>query len=417
MPQANRPLARRRDLLWFVLGLALPLPWVLAEALHGLGIPAEVVALLAGLAILGAAFMLAWSCEVAERDIPQSLALLVLALVGVLPEYAIDLHFAWRAGVDPSYAAYATANMTGANRILIGFGWAAVVLVGCHSSGAKYMVIHPRQNLELRFLIWATLYSFLIPLGGEISLFDSAVLLILFGCYVRAAMGGDSPEVDLEGPAALIDREFNDLGRRVWAVVLFVFAAYAIWVSAEPFAESLVSMGRRYDIDEFLLVQWVAPLASESPEFIVAIMFAMRLRGSIGIGALVSSKVNQWTLLVGALPIAFAISSGAFVGLPLDERQTEELYLTSAQSMFAVILLSTLKVTRTHAVWLAVLFVGQLFFTSGNVRTGFTVMYLVASVGVLAFSGPDRRRAFFALARGSEADLSNAGGASRTAGE
>ncbi len=417
MPQANRPLARRRDLLWFVLGLALPLPWVLAEALHGLGIPAEVVALLAGLAILGAAFMLAWSCEVAERDIPQSLALLVLALVGVLPEYAIDLHFAWRAGVDPSYAAYATANMTGANRILIGFGWAAVVLVGCHSSGAKYMVIHPRQNLELRFLIWATLYSFLIPLGGEISLFDSAVLLILFGCYVRAAMGGDSPEVDLEGPAALIDREFNDLGRRVWAVVLFVFAAYAIWVSAEPFAESLVSMGRRYDIDEFLLVQWVAPLASESPEFIVAIMFAMRLRGSIGIGALISSKVNQWTLLVGALPIAFAISSGAFVGLPLDERQTEELYLTSAQSMFAVILLSTLKVTRTHAVWLAVLFVGQLFFTSGNVRTGFTVMYLVASVGVLAFSGPDRRRAFFALARGSEADLSNAGGASRTAGE
>ena len=59
--------------------------------------------------------MLAWSCEIAERDIPQSLALLVLALVGVLPEYAIDLHFAWRAGVDPSYAAYATANMTGAN--------------------------------------------------------------------------------------------------------------------------------------------------------------------------------------------------------------------------------------------------------------------------------------------------------------
>ena len=279
------------------------------------------------------------------------------------------------------------------------------------------MEIHPRQNLELRFLIWATLYSFLIPLGGEISLFDSAVLLILFGCYVRAAMGGDSPEVELAGPAALIDREFKDLGRRVWAVALFVFAAYAIWVSAEPFAESLVSMGRRYDIDEFLLVQWVAPLASESPEFIVAIMFAMRLRGSIGIGALISSKVNQWTLLVGALPIAFAISSGAFVGLPLDARQTEELYLTSAQSMFAVILLSTLKVTRTHAFWLAALFVGQLFFTSGNVRTGFTVMYLVASVGVLAFSGPDRRRAFFALARGSEADLSNTGGASRTASE
>lgn len=415
MKEANVPLTRRRDLVWFLFGLALPLPWVLAEALHGLGIAAEAVALLAGLAILGAAFMLAWSCEIAERDIPQSLALLVLALVGVLPEYAIDLHFAWQAGIDPTYAAYATANMTGANRILIGLGWTAVILVGCYSSGTNYMEIDPRQNLELRFLIWATIYSFFIPFGGEISLFDSAVLLVLFGCYVKSAMAGDSPEVDLEGPAALIDREFKDLGRRLWALALFVFAGYAIYVSAEPFAESLVAMGRRYDMDEFLLVQWLAPLASESPEFIVAIMFAVRLRGSIGIGALVSSKVNQWTLLVGALPIAFALSSGGFNGLPLDARQTEELYLTSAQSMFAVILLSTLKVTRTHAIWLAVLFVGQLFFTSGSVRLAFTFVYVAASVGILAFGPADRRRAFFALVRGSEVDLS--GSAGRAASE
>ncbi|MBW2291979.1 MAG: hypothetical protein JRG94_06665, partial [Deltaproteobacteria bacterium] len=53
---------RRRDLLWFALGLGLPLPWVVAVALQGLGIQAEMVAPLAGLAILGSAFMLAWSC-------------------------------------------------------------------------------------------------------------------------------------------------------------------------------------------------------------------------------------------------------------------------------------------------------------------------------------------------------------------
>lgn len=402
MQEFDASLTRRRDLAWFGLGLALPLPWVLAEALHGLGIAAEVVALLAGLAILGAAFMLAWSCEIAERDIPQSLALLVLALVGVLPEYAIDLHFAWQAGIDPTYAPYATANMTGANRMLIGLGWASVILVSCWSSGEKHLVIHPRQNLELRYLIWATIYSFFIPFGGEISLFDAAILLLLFASYVREAMGGESPEVDLEGPAALIDREFKDVGRRVWAIALFIFAAYAIYVSAEPFAESLVTMGRRYDIDEFLLVQWIAPLASESPEFIVAIMFAVRLRGSIGIGALISSKVNQWTLLVGALPIAYALSSGGFAGLPLDVRQTQELYLTSAQSMFAAILLCTLNVTRTHAIWLAALFVGQLFLTDSSVRLGFTTAYVVLSIGILAFGPADRRKAFFALVLGRE---------------
>jgi cation:H+ antiporter len=400
MHKVDGPRARRRDLIWFALGLSLPLPWVVAEALHGLGIQAEVVAPLAGLAILGAAFMLAWSCEIAERDIPQSVALLLLALLGVLPEYAIDVHFAWRAGFDPSYAPYATANMTGANRMLIGLGWTAVVLVACWREGSDHLAVHPRQNLELRYLIWATIYSFFIPLGGEISLFDAGVLIALFAAYVRSAMGGETPEVDLEGPAALIDREFRDTERRVWAVMLFVFAGYAIYVSAEPFAESLVTMGRRYDVDEFLLVQWVAPLASESPEFIVAILFALRLRGSIGIGALVSSKVNQWTLLVGALPIAYAISAGGFVGLPLDERQTEELLLTSAQSLLAVIVLSSLRITRRAALGLAGLFVAQLFLTNVAVRTGFTAIYLSISLGLLVFGPASRRRAFFALVRG-----------------
>lgn len=406
MPAAIVTVTRRRDLVWFVFGLCLPLPWIMAEALKGLGIQVEVVAMLAGLAVLGAAFMLAWSCEIAERDIPQSLALLVLALVGVLPEYAIDLHFAWQAGIDPAYAGYATANMTGANRMLIGLGWTSVVLVACWKTQSEELAIHPRQSLELRFLIWATLYSFIIPLGGEISLLDAAVLLLLFAAYVRAAMGGDTPEVDLEGPAALIDREFKDIGRRVWAVGLFFFAGYAIYVSAEPFAESLVTMGHRYDIDEFLLVQWIAPLASESPEFIVAIIFALRLRGSIGIGALVSSKVNQWTLLVGALPIAYAISSGSFSGLPLDGRQTEELLLTSAQSLFAAILLSTLSVTKRSALLLATLFLAQLFLTTPLIRNGFTVAYLLLSFGVLAFGPAERRQAFFALLRGRSPEVS-----------
>jgi len=112
MPRVERRRGRARDLGLFGLAIFLPVPWVVAQALGGLGIEPEVVAALAGLAILGSAFLLSWSCEVAEQDIPQALALLVLALVGVLPEYAIDLHFAWVAGKDPTYASYAVANMT-----------------------------------------------------------------------------------------------------------------------------------------------------------------------------------------------------------------------------------------------------------------------------------------------------------------
>ncbi len=392
----GRPV-RTRALLWFAFGIALPVPWVVAEALGGLGIPGEFVILLAGCAILGSAFMLSWSCELAERDIPQALALLVLALVGVLPEYAIDLHFAWTAGKDPSYAAYAVANMTGANRLLIGFGWAAVALVACVRRRERGMMIAGHQRLELRFLIWATLYSFVIPLTGTINLFDAAVLLALFVAYVRSAIASEACEVELVGPAALIDVEFGQQGRRLWAALLFVFAGFAIFVSAEPFAESLVAVGRSREIDEFLLVQWLAPVASESPEFVVAILFAWKLRGSLGMGAMISSKVNQWTLLVGAIPIAYALSLGGFQGLPLDARQTEEMLLTSSQSLLAAILIADLKFSRVEALCLAGLFAAQLFFPSTLIRWWFIALYLAIAAGLLLLGPSSQRSAFFGL--------------------
>ena len=85
-------------------------------------------AIFSGIGIFGAAVLLSWAAEAAQVDIPQSLALAFLALVAVLPEYAVDMYFAWEAGKNPEYTQYATANMTGGNRLLIGFGWAAVVI-------------------------------------------------------------------------------------------------------------------------------------------------------------------------------------------------------------------------------------------------------------------------------------------------
>jgi len=395
MPTAEASRSRKRDVIALIGAGLLPVPWMVLHNFHGFPIAPETIAVLSGLAILGGAFLLSWATEVAERDIPQALAILVLALVSVLPEYAVDLHFAWTAGKDPSYAAYAIANMTGANRLLIGIGWAVVVLIYCWRARKPDLLIHRRQRLEVRFLLWATLYSFFIPLSGTVNLFDAAVLLVIFFFYAFSAMRSDSEEVHLVGPAAFLDREFGDVGRRAWGIGLFVFAAWGIFISAEPFAESLVEIGRYRDIDEFLLVQWVAPLASESPEFLIAILFALRLRGTVGIGALVSSKVNQWTLLVGAIPIAFALSAGGTHGLPLDPRQSQELLLTSAQSLFAVLIICDLRFTRGEAVALAVLFCGQFMFTSSEVRYLFTGIYLILSIGMLM--NAERRRLFFGL--------------------
>ena len=111
--------------------------------------------------------------------------------------------------------------MTGANRLLIGLGWATVVLIACSRARIDELVIDTRQRLEMRYLVWATLYSFLIPIKGTINLFDAVVLLALFLFYAAAAMRSESHDVELVGPAALIDREFRDTGRRLWAIGLF----------------------------------------------------------------------------------------------------------------------------------------------------------------------------------------------------
>jgi cation:H+ antiporter len=165
-------------------------------------------------------------------------------------------------------------------------------------------------------------------------------------------------EPDLVGPAAWIGT-WAVTRRRIMVVALFVISALVIYLLAEHFAEALVETGKEFGISEFLLVQWLAPLASESPELLIAGLYAWRLNTSAGLGTLVSSKVNQWTLLVGTLPIAFALASNSFHGMPVVARQREELLLTAAQSVFALAALCDRKLSNRDAIMLFALFWGQ----------------------------------------------------------
>ena len=60
-----------------------------------------------GAAIVAAAFLLAWAAEAAQKDISGALAIALLALIAVLPEYAVDLYYAFRSGSDPDYLHFA----------------------------------------------------------------------------------------------------------------------------------------------------------------------------------------------------------------------------------------------------------------------------------------------------------------------
>jgi cation:H+ antiporter len=385
-----------RSKQWTYIGIAfaatLPAFGVRAGVFGSSHAPGGVETLLFGVGILGAAFWLSWGAEVAQLDISQGLAIAFLAFIAVLPEYAVDLYFSWTSGrqdaghlVDcgsPHCRQLAIANMTGANRLLIGLGWAAVVLIWYLRSKKKHVEVPNDRRTDVGMLIIATLWAFTIVIRGSLSLIDSVVLVSMFVLYLWHAVKEESEEPELIGPPLAI-AALPKGARRSVVIGMFVYAAAIILASAEPFAHGLVSTARSAGLNEFLAVQWLAPLASEAPEMIIAILFVLRAKPEAGLGALVSSKVNQWTLLVGTVPLVYGLAYGSVTHpMRLDGRQVEEVLLTAAQSLFACAVLANMSISRGEAIGLLVLFLAQFGFESQTVRYGFAAAYTVGTVAI-----------------------------------
>jgi cation:H+ antiporter len=396
--------------------LAVALPAAVMRVV-GVALRPELAVLVFGAAVVASAFLLAWAAEAAQKDISGSMAIAILALIAVLPEYAVDLYFSYTAGHKPEFTQYAAANMTGSNRLLIGIGWPLVAGVAFYAirrhrrigndstvgrSRATAVVLPEHRRVELGFLAVACVYAFVIPLKGQLAWYDSVVLLALFGAYLWRVSREKRSEPDLIGVAA----QLGGLPRRQRRAVvgaMFLAAGLIVVAAAEPFANGLVGSGAALGIDRFLLVQWLAPLASEAPELIVATMFALRLRGDDALGTLLSSKVNQWTLLVGSLPLAYLLGGGGGA-LHLDGRQTEEFLLTAAQAVLGVAMLVDLALERWEAAALFGLFALQFPFPNTNVRLAFAAFYLAAAAVILIRHRRELRPLFSGLSPWSRSD-------------
>jgi cation:H+ antiporter len=356
--------------------------------IFGLHPDAVVALLIYGAAVVSASFLLAWAAEAAQIDVSGGLAIAVLAVVAVLPEYAVDLYYAYVSGHNADYTQYAAANMTGSNRLLMGLGWPVVVLVGVlvarRNGGGKSLglTLEPANRLELGFLLIAGVVAFVIPATGQIHFILGLVLLAWFGFYLYKVSHGEVEEPDLIGTAAAIG-QLSQRPRRVVVVGLFLASCVVILMCAKPFADNLVAAGTELGIDRFLLVQWLAPLASEAPEFIIATIFASRGKGTAAVATLISSKVNQWTLLIGSLPVAHLLGGGGFA-LVLDSRQVDEVLLTATQTLMGVALILALRFGRAAAWALLGMFIIQFPITSTSGRLVLCGAYAaVALVGLV----------------------------------
>jgi cation:H+ antiporter len=139
-------------------------------------------------------------------------------------------------------------------------------------------------------------------------------------------------------------------------------------------------------------VQWVAPFVSEFPEKVSAFYWARTVdRASMALMNMVSSNINQWTLLAAMLPIVFSLSRGAPTAITFDERQQLEMLMTLGQSLLGALFLVNMELLWWEAAELFLLWAVQFAlspvtpgpgfwgFLAGHIHGFVTAAYFVLS--------------------------------------
>ncbi len=347
----------------------------------------EIVALVTSVAIVAAGYSLAWGTESLQFVVPQVLALALLAIVQVLPEYSIEAILSYQGAFDATILHYATASMTGANRLLLGVGWPSVVIMSYLTSrrrgekGSTIVKLDAHQSSSVFFLTVSTVYAFIIVIKATLTIIDAVVLVAIYAAYVYVARKSspvDKKELEKgEGTS----RAISHLPRRKRYLVIAAFLAlggFIILVGSHPFVDSVLELGGRFNINEYFLIQWLAPFLTEFPEGITVAYWATRARlAPLAIANLVSSKLNQWTLLLGTIPVAYTLALASFQPIQLTSLQVSEILITAAQSLYGAICLFDLKFDIREGSVLLGLFLVQFFIPP--IRLEVTVAYLLLS--------------------------------------
>ncbi len=424
------------------LAFALAAPWVYFWATTGAGtftggkgpLGTYWQAAVTMVGIIGAAFLLAWGTEAAEEDVPQSVAVAILAVIAVAPEYAIEAYYAWNAAVHQGgghFAELAVATFTGANRILIGIGWALIVLYAIYQSRRGGVddesIEHDDEGIldsavsvgtslstEYVFLLVATLYGLFIPFLGGLGIIDTVILV---GLYIGYAVVITTRGEETGGEAAGAGRyiaEQSKWVRRGIIVFFLLFSGAVIVTAVEPFANALEAIGTSLGIPTFLVIQWIAPIATESPEIIVTAYLVNKARSTAALNALVSSKLNQWTLLLGTIVIVYSLAQGQlFDGVTtfsLTRQQTGEIWLTAAYSFLALALLVDLRLSVREALFLIVTLVVQIppWIHEYWRLVGLSLVYVAIGVAIFARRRQALYEVFGLATRRREADDTSA---------
>ena len=325
--------------------------------------------------MLLSAFLVAWGAEAAQFLISQGLALAILAWVQTLPEFAVEAVIAWEAGGNPPRAHLAIANLTGAIRLLLGLGWPMIYFVyaiaGRRRGEPKLqpIMLQREHAAEVMGLIPPLLYFIVILWKQSMSWIDAIVLLLLYVAYLVVLLRNPPHDVEQIGDAPRVSQwAYRQRGWRQKAAIgaLFAGGGFLLYVTAHPFLESMLALAGLLGVSQFVLVQWVAPFLSEFPEKVSAFLWARRVtHAPMALMNMVSSNINQWTVLAAMIPLVYGYShyhhTGTWADFPFDHEQRLEIVLTLMQTALGMVLLANMEFDWFDASALFVLWIVQFF--------------------------------------------------------
>jgi cation:H+ antiporter len=324
-------------------------------------------------AVLGSAILIAWGAEAAQFLISQGLALAILAWLQTLPEFAVEAVISYEAGQDPSKIHLMTANFTGSLRLLVGLGWPLIYVTAAYfnrrkrNSALGHIELENEHAIEVISLLPPILYFFVIWAKGSLEWVDSVVLIVIYIAYLyllnKIPPQSDEKIEDIERiPRAILSR--SPAARNSIIISLFVVGALILYFVAHPFLESMLGLAVSIGISQFVFVQWVSPFLSEFPEKVSAFYWAKKVHSApMALMNMVSSNINQWTMLVAMLPLVYAYSHGSFAPIPFDDHQRLEIILTMGQSFLGMMLLANMRFSWWEAAVLFVLWAIQFVFS------------------------------------------------------
>ncbi len=337
--------------------------------------------------ILGSAFLVTWGAEAAQFLMSQGLALAILAWLQTLPEFGVEAVIAWDAGRDPQRAHLAIANLTGAIRLLLGLGWPMIYFVFA-TAGRKTATrrlpsirLAREHAVEIVGLVPPLLYFGVILLKSSFTWIDAVVLLALYLVYLWVLFQNPPHAAENIGEAPLVSRwAYHQPGwRRPLAIgALFGAGGLLLYITAHPFLESMLAVAGLFGVSQFVLVQWVAPFLSEFPEKVSAFYWARRVtHAPLALMNMVSSNINQWTVLAAMIPLVYGYSTfrhhGMWMDFHFDEAQRLEILLTLLQSGLGLMVLANMEFDARDAGVLFVLWLAQ--FLRPSLRDEVAIVY------------------------------------------